>query len=107
FDFSRLREKCVDPCLNKTIHWLISSDDDYIVYIDEDNYVEWTMNDNRILDDSGAMLTRVGQLESAQTKHLKREQIETYKRLIAEAVARLFEKNTVAAEAALNAAEMW
>src|SRR4051812_49010758 len=107
FNFSSLREGCVDPCLNKQVKWLISSDDDYIVYVDDDFFVEWTMNDNRVLDESGALLTRIGQLESAQTSHLTQSQLEAYKRLIGESVARMFERNTVAAEAALNAAELW
>src|SRR5215831_9149715 len=79
FNFSSLREGCTDPCLNKTVHWLISSDDDYIVYVDQDDYVEWTMNENSRLDENGALLTRVGQLEAAQTKHLTPTQVETYK----------------------------
>jgi hypothetical protein len=107
FNFSSLREGCIDPCLRKKVQWLIASDDDYVVYVDEDNYVEWTMNDNSLLVDYGAQLTRVGALESAQTKHLRLTQIETYKRLIGEAVARLFEKNGAAADIALNTAELW
>jgi len=42
FNFSVLREGDHDPVLGKQVKWLIDSDDDYIVYVDQDDYVEWT-----------------------------------------------------------------
>jgi hypothetical protein len=107
FNFSSLREGDADPVLGKTVKWLIDSDDDYIVYIDEENYVEWTMNSNDRLPNAGPLLTKVGWLEAADDEHLDESQIETYKRLIGEGVARLFDRNLVAAEAALTAAQLW
>src|SRR6267142_3714548 len=107
FDFSPLREGDTDPVLGKTIKWLIDSDNDYIVYIDDDDYVQWTMNDNRMLANASDLLTRVGWLEAAEVDHLEQWQIETYKRLIGEGVARLFDGDQKAATAALDAAERW
>jgi len=108
FNFSRLSEGAHDPVLDKDVKWLIDSDDDYIVYIDEQNYVEWTMNSNdRIPPEAGPILTRVGWLESVDAEGLEENQLETYKRLIGEGVARLFDGNVAAAGDAMNAAETW
>jgi hypothetical protein len=107
FNFSTLREGDTDPVLGKVVKWLIDSDDDYIVYVDEDDYVEWTMNSNAMLANASDLVTRVGWLEAAETEHLAQWQIETYKRLIGEGVARLFERNYKAAVKALDAAEKW
>lgn len=107
FNFSVLREGDTDPTLGKPVKWLIDSDDDYIVYVDDDTYVEWTMNSNAVLADAGDLLTRVGWLEAVEVSHLSEVQLDTYKRLIGEGVARLFEKNRTAASAALDTAEKW
>ena len=108
FVFSNLREGDHDPTLNKTVKWLINSDDNFIIYIDEDLYVEWTMNDNKELGpEAGPCLNRVGQLESIDTSYLSEIRITSFKRMIAEGVARLFDKNFKAAEGALDLAEAW
>jgi hypothetical protein len=61
FNFSTLREGDKDPTLNKVVTWLIDCDDNYIVYLDEEDYVEWTMNDNSLLGpDTGQYLNMVG-----------------------------------------------
>jgi len=106
--FSNLHEGSHDPTLDKTVKWLVNSDDDFIVYIDEDLYVEWTMNDNAMLGaEAGPLLNRVGQLEAIDTSYLSTIRIESFKRMIAESVARLFEKNYQAAKDALDLAEAW
>lgn len=108
FMFSKLRENDLDPTLNKTVKWLVNSDDDFIVYIDEDLYVEWNMNNNSMLDaNTGPHLNRVGQLEAVDTTYLDRTRVESYKRMIAEGVSRVFEKNLDAAKTALDFAESW
>ena len=64
FRFSKLREGDKDPTLNKVVDWLIDSDDDYIVYLDEDSYVEWNMNRNDMLNtETGPYLNKVAWLE--------------------------------------------
>jgi hypothetical protein len=108
FNFSTLREGDRDPTLNKIVTWLVAADDDYIVYLDEQDYVEWTMNDNSLLGpDTGQYLNMVGFLEAVDTSNLAPQQIESYRRLIAEGVARLFQKNLPAAQSALQGAEKW
>ncbi len=43
-DFTPFCEGDTDPTLNKKIRALIDCDTDYIVYLDEDLYVEWSFN---------------------------------------------------------------
>jgi uncharacterized membrane protein len=108
FVFSNLREGDHDPTLNKKVKWLINCDDNFIIYIDEDLFVEWTMNDNQMLGaEAGPYLNRVGQLESIDTSYLSEVRITSFKRMIAEGVARLFDKNLEAAKGALDLAETW
>lgn len=108
FRFSKLREGDPDPTLNKRVGWLIDSDDDFIVYIDEDGYVEWNMNDNGMLGkDTGEHLNKIAFLESFDTGQLSGNQREVYARMLGEAVARLFQKDLEAAKGALVAAEQW
>jgi hypothetical protein len=108
FNFSTLREGGEDPVQGKKIKWIVASDDDYIVYIDEkDRFVEWTMNSNDLLAGAGDHLTRVGWLEAADVRHLSSGQLDTYKRLIAEGAARLFERDFESATRALDGAQRW
>ena len=108
FKFSTLAESDLDPTLKHRIEWLIDSDDDFIVYIDEQNYVEWNMNDNDMLGaDTGQALNRIAQLESFDTDELSSEKRAVYARMIAEAVARLFQKDVKSADAVLTLAEEW
>jgi hypothetical protein len=94
--------------LSKVIEWLIDSDDDFIVYLDQDYYVEWNMNDNGMLGSETAQhLNRVGRLEAVDTSYLTINRIKSYRRMIAEGVARLFQKNLPAAQAAFDLAEQW
>lgn len=106
--FSNLHDGSHDPTLGKTVKWLINGDDNFIIYIDEDLYVEWTMNDNGMLGaEAGPFLNRVGQLEAIDTSCLSEARVISFKRMIAEGVARLFDKDYPAAKDALDLAEAW
>jgi len=108
YDFSRLREGDHDPTLNKDVQWLIESSEDFIVYLDEDDFVEWNMNATAALGpDTGPYLNIVGRLEAVDTGYLSTEQVKSYQRLIGEGVARLFQKNLQAAQTAFDFAERW
>jgi hypothetical protein len=108
FPFYTLREGDKDPTLGKHVDWLIDSDKDYIVYIDEQGYVEWNMNRNDMLGPAtGPSLNKIGWLEAVDTSHLECRQRESYQRMIGEGVARLFQKNLGAAQAAFDLADEW
>jgi hypothetical protein len=108
FDFSALCEGDEDRLLKKKIVWLIDSDENYIVYLDEENYVEWNMNDNSMLGaDTAPYLNMVARLEAVDVSNLTVEQVKSYRRMIAEGVARLFQKSLDAAKDAFTDAEKW
>jgi hypothetical protein len=108
FKFSRLREGDKDPTLNKVVDYLIDSDDDFIVYLDDAHYVEWNMNDNNMLGcETGPYLNMVGGLEAVDVSYLTDDHVKLYRRMVAEGVARLFQKNLEAARAAFDLAEKW
>jgi hypothetical protein len=108
FAFYTLQEGDKDPTLGKDVDWLIDSDKDYIVYIDKQGYVEWNMNHNDMLGPAtGPSLNKIAWLEAVDTSHLKHRQIESYQRMIGEGVARLFQKNLSAAQAAFDVADTW
>jgi hypothetical protein len=108
FPLSTLRDGDKDPTLNKTVQWLIDSDDDFIIYLDEENYVEWNMNEkNRLSPETGEYLNWVGALVAIDTSYLRTEQKQSYQRMIGEGVVRLFQNNLKAAQAALDLAEQW
>jgi hypothetical protein len=106
-NFSCLTEGDTDPILGKKIQVLIESDDDFIVYLDQELYVWWNTNDNELVNQHGDELTRVAVLESVQVDHLSSEQKSTFRRLVAEGVARLCEGNKSAAALSFDKAEEW
>jgi hypothetical protein len=106
--FSRLKEGDVDPTTGKTIAVLIESDDDYIVYLDNELFVQWNMNDSsRLGPDTGEALNRVAVLEAIKVENRKPDQVETFRRIVGEGVARLFQKDPKAAATAFDRAEAW
>src|SRR5438132_8733017 len=66
FDFSIFKEGEFEPLIGKTIRSLIASNCDYIVFLDEEWYVQWDMNEDEQLTRYGEALTRVAILESIQ-----------------------------------------
>jgi hypothetical protein len=56
FDYSVLREGEVEPVLGKRIDTLIAKHRDYIVYLDDELYVEWASSDRGLNDDWGAVM---------------------------------------------------
>ena len=94
--------------LGKTIDWVIDSDRPFIVYIDTDGYVEWTMNNNEMLGpETGPYQNMIGWLEAVDTSHLADKQKQSYARMIGEGMARLFQKNLSAAKDAFDLADKW
>jgi hypothetical protein len=104
-DFTPFCEGDIDPTLNKKIRTLIDCDTDYIVYLDEDLYVEWSFNQDSPggFDD---VANRIGRLETVSMTQLLEPQREPFERLLAESMARILgDKNEKKAEAVLDEAE--
>ncbi len=105
FDFSILKEGELEPFLDKKITSLIGSDYDYIVFLDDESFVWWDLNDDVVVNKFGDAITRVAVLESIQIGD--RSNIDTFRRLVAEGVARLCEQNPTAASWSFDKAEEW
>jgi hypothetical protein len=109
-DFTAFSEEQVEPTLNKRIYSLIVKTADYIVYLDDELYVEWSCNlGTDMVDGNDAVLNRVSMLEAIPVDHLTEQQVFSFRRMVAEGVARLFDKesSSESAMAALNVAEAW
>jgi hypothetical protein len=100
-----------DPTLNKRIHTLIDSTDDYIVYLDDDFFVEWSTTreyGETLPAGIGNVLNRSGHLETRSISQLRPLQVLPFRRLLAEAVARVVgDKDEAGAQQVLDRAEAY
>jgi hypothetical protein len=106
-DFTSFCEGDVDPTLNKKIQTLIDRETDYLVYLDEDLYAEWTFNGDT---PSGFedVANRIGRLETLSITQLLPNQRAPFERLLAESMARVLgDKNEEKAKAVLDEAEAY
>ena len=96
-DYERFAEGDRDPRLKKTIRTLIFSTRDFIVYLDDDDYVEWVVTDRYVgwSDKTGEVLNRVSLLEAVPVSELRQEQVVAFRRLLGEAVARVLDNSNV------------
>ena len=91
-DFSGFCEGDLEPSLNKRIDSLIEAQREFIVYLDEDQYVMWSIipgSSKLSVPKSGEVLNRVALLESDSIGLMKGENLERFRRLLGESVARL------------------
>ena len=87
-DFEPFCEGDIDPTSNKRIRTLIDCDTNYLVYLDDDQYAEWTFNGESPLgfDD---VANRIGRLETLSRTELLPSQLELFERILAESMARI------------------
>ena len=100
----------LEPHLGKTIQILIFKTTDFIVYLDEDLFVEWAFTPSYDADwsDLGHVLNRVSQVQAFPLSHLSIEQLTTFRQLVGEAVARLLsDRDPESANEALDNATKW
>jgi hypothetical protein len=95
-DYDLYCEGDLEPHLGKKIHSLVYKDHTLIVYLDPDLNVEWAYTDNygEIGKDAGQILNRATELQALPVSHLTDEQIEAFRMLIGEAVARILGPGT-------------
>jgi len=101
-----------EPHLGKTIQVLILKTTDFIVYLDEDLFVEWAFTRayeaQADLSNLGHVLNRVSQVQAFPLSHLSIEQLTTFRQLVGEAVARLLsDRDPESANEALDNATKW
>ncbi|MBI3249090.1 MAG: hypothetical protein HYZ50_21515 [Deltaproteobacteria bacterium] len=104
---SFLAEGDFDPRLKKTIKTLLIQGEDFLVYLDEDDFVEWRGSETHIAG-ADEVLNRVSHLETLSMSLVGTGHLQPVRRLIGEGVARLFsDKGTDAAFDVLDRAERY
>jgi len=107
-NFSCFQEGDIEPTLGKTIKFLIFHEIAYIVYLDTDNFVEWSTNSQYgpYPDDLGLVTNKVGLLEALSMSLLSPRHSLPFRRLLGESLARaLSERDAKNALAILDHAE--
>jgi hypothetical protein len=99
-----LSEGDYDPILKKTIHTLIISSTDYIVYLDEDLYVEWHGVLPDLLGEDGEIINNVGLYETISMPLEGTSHLLPFRRLLGESVARLLDSDVKSAKGILDEA---
>jgi hypothetical protein len=105
--FETLKEGDVDPALGKTIKILILQDAHFIVYLDEDLFVEWCVSSDygEWPREAGVTMNRVSYLETL-AEPLAADARLRIQRLLGESVARILDdRDSKAASAILGRAE--
>ena len=83
-----------EASLGKKIKTLISAEESYIIYLDEEDYVEWAYNEKFELADTfqdkfASVLNRIGYLEEISDGVLEDGLKSAFRRLLGESLARL------------------
>ena len=89
--FNSYCEGDVDPTLNKRIHTLIDSDDTYLVYLDDQFYVEysWTSKYGQTPPGFSEIANSVAHLETLSMIYIVADQMESFRRMVGESLARI------------------
>jgi hypothetical protein len=110
-NFSSFCDGDIDPTLNKEIHCLIDTEDNYIVYVDKDFYVQWsilTPKYGNVIPSFGAIANKLRQLETLSRTSLNKSQIETFAGFLGEGMARIIgDKDEAKAHEVLSMAEAY
>ena len=105
-DFSPYCEGDLEPSLNKRIRILIDSEPHYIVYLDDNFNVMWSMTDEwEEPTVFGKIANRVTHLEAVSEMILPAKKLAPLRRILGEALARAIGGDGKEAGAALNLAE--
>ncbi|MDQ5985886.1 MAG: hypothetical protein CSYNP_01603 [Syntrophus sp. SKADARSKE-3] len=109
-DFNSFCEGDKDPTLNKKICSLIDADSNYIVYVDDECFVQWSLTDKYgdMIPSFGAIANRLSQLETLSRTSLRKCQLDAFANLLAEGMARIIgDKDETKAHEVLGMAEAY
>jgi len=111
-DYSGYIEGDYEASLGKRIKTLIVASESFIVYLDQENSVQWSYNNNyeggnSFLEKFGIIVNKIGLLEElSKGKFKKSEEMDAFRRLLGESLGRLLdEKNDKNALIILDSAE--
>lgn len=98
-NYAYFRDGDTDPSSGKTISKVIMSDPDYIVYLDKDLRIEWSVTEEyeqikgEYSELFSEVVTRVTELEGlSETFQLPKNQLQEYRTLLGAAIATMLEK---------------
>jgi hypothetical protein len=109
-DFLPYCEGDIEPSLHKKIEVLIDCDTDYIVYLDDEYFVEWSWTDSygETPDSFGEIASSVALLETLSTALLSSKRVGPFRRLLGEAIARILgDKDADKARQTVETARMY
>ena len=96
-DYSGFIEGDYEASLGKKIKILICATESFIVYLDDDNTVEWVYNGGysgaeTFLEKFGLITNKIGLLETLSDRKLSDSEKPAFRRLLAESMARLLDE---------------
>jgi hypothetical protein len=106
-DFREYNKEDIGPLNKKKINTIILQTDSFIVYLDQDLDVMWTVNDDYdgYPDDFGVITNEVAHMETLIERHLQKKEFYEFKMLAAEGMARVLDdKSCVNASTVLKKA---
>ena len=109
-NFSTFCEGDIEPTLKKKIDTLIACDDDYIVYLDDYFFVEWSVTKTfeNTIPGFAAIANRLRELEAISRTSLRKTQIKVFAGLLAESMARIIgDRDEKSAQQALSMGESY
>ncbi len=108
-DFMLFCEGDIEPTLNKEIITLIMKTEDFIVYLDKDLFVEWSVNNKypKYHEDFDSVMNRMAHLETLSMTLLTGSHLEPFRMLLGESVARVLDQNGEEANCILDEAEKY
>jgi len=108
-NFSSFCEGDIEPTLNMKIHDLIDSTDDYIIYVDDNLFVQWSFTDIYEVPKGFATVANgLRRLETLSRTSLRKSQIKAFAGLLAESMARIIgDKDETKAREVLGMAESY
>jgi hypothetical protein len=89
-DFTPFCENDIEPTLNKKIVTLIDAEEDYIVYIDDQYFVQWSFTATKEIPEGfGKVTNSLRYLETISRTQLQKSQFKEFACLLAEGMARI------------------
>lgn len=93
------------PLRQKKIKKLIGASEDYIVFLDEEDNVEWSENEMEQHDKHGILIARMTDLQELSATLIPKKMLLDLRHQLGTGLARSFEGDVLGAERALSAAE--
>jgi hypothetical protein len=90
--YSDLKAGDRDPYLGRMIKEIIMSSNDFIVFIDDQDTIQWATSGIELKNDLGKIQNKISQWESTCNRFLPKKDAYEYKSLLAEGYARLFDE---------------